>query len=91
MPTKGKADEDKWQRAKQQAARSKGKSVSELKGGDYALVMHIYKKMAPQYFKKKSAFFYGSVLRLASQFPEIKQALEKLIQSESTESSSGGK
>lgn len=55
MPTKGPRDEKKWQKAKQQAAKSKGKSVSALKGDDYALVMSIYKKMKPEYFKGKKA------------------------------------
>lgn len=53
MPAKGPRDEKKWQEAKQQAAKSKGKSVSELKGDDYGLVMHIYKQKDPDVFKNK--------------------------------------
>ena len=55
MPAAGPRDEKKWQKAKQQAAKSKGKSVSALKGDDYKLVMTIYKQMKPDYFKGKKA------------------------------------
>lgn len=45
MPTKSKRDEEKWQKAKE-IARKKGQ------GDNYALIMGIYKRMKPDYFKK---------------------------------------
>lgn len=49
MPTKTKRDEEKWQKAKEQAAKQGRK-------GDYAYIMGIYKNMKPDYeFKNKEA------------------------------------
>lgn len=45
MPAKTKRDEEKWQKAKA-IARERGD------GDNYALIMGIYKKMDPDYFKK---------------------------------------
>lgn len=48
MPTKSKRDEEKWQKAKE-IARKQGQ------GENYALIMGIYKRMKPDYFKKAAA------------------------------------
>jgi hypothetical protein len=45
MPASSKRDEEKWQKAKA-VAKEKGE------GENYALIMGIYKKMDPDYFKK---------------------------------------
>ena len=80
MPASGPKDEAKWQKAKQQAAKSKGKSVSEMKGDDYAFVMSIYKKMKPDYFKGKKAspddleFALSLKAKMASH-PEFRESL----------------
>lgn len=48
MPAKTKRDEEKWQKAKAQAAK-------QGQAENYALIMGIYKKMDPDYFKKAAA------------------------------------
>jgi hypothetical protein len=48
MPASSKRDEEKWQKAKS-IAKKKGQ------GENYALIMGIYKKMDPDYFKKAAA------------------------------------
>ena len=59
MPTKTKRDEEKWQKAKEQAAKQGRKD-------DYAYIMGIYKKMKPDYeFKNKDAALAD---RVASRF-----------------------
>jgi hypothetical protein len=78
MPASGPKDEKKWQEAKQQAAKSKGKSVSDLKDDDYAIVMSIYKNKKPDYFKKKSTLFVKSVVKLGARYPEVREAMNRL-------------
>lgn len=48
MPAKTKRDEEKWRKAKA-IARERGQA------DNYALIMGIYKKMDPDYFKKAAA------------------------------------
>lgn len=48
MPAKTKRDEEKWEKAKAQAAK-------QGQPDNYALIMGIYKKMKPDYFKSASA------------------------------------
>lgn len=48
MPVKSKRDEEKWQKAKD-IAKEQGQAEN------YALIMGIYKKMKPDYFKKAVA------------------------------------
>jgi len=56
MPAKTKRDEEKWAKAKAVAAE-RGQA------GNYALIMGIYKKMDPDYFKKAAARVATSWLR----------------------------
>lgn len=48
MPVKSERDEEKWAKAKAVAAE-------RGQGDNYALIMGIYKKMDPDYFKKAAA------------------------------------
>lgn len=48
MPAKTKRDEEKWEKAKS-IAKEKGEA------DNYALIMGIYKKMDPDYFKSAAA------------------------------------
>jgi len=59
VPTKSKRDEEKWQKAKA-VARDRGQ------GDNYALIMGIYKKMDPDYFKTAAARVAASwIVRLS--------------------------
>ena len=73
-----KAQENAWNKAKEAAAKSKGKGVSDLKDDDWGLVMHIYQKVTkseelPELAKSELMKAIGS---LAPKMPMIKAPMK---------------